>query len=75
MLYIRNGFIVTFLVNVMMNEELARVGKVGPAALAQIRAEYEGPWNFWNVVRAVFSSLAFVALICACLSRSNSGPR
>ena len=66
---------VTFLVNVPMNEELARVGEVGPAALAHIRAEYEGPWNFWNGVRTVFSSLALLALIGACLSRSDSGSR
>ena len=72
-LYIGGGFMVTFLVNVPMNEELARMGDLGPAALAQVRAEYEGPWNFWNGVRTVFfSSLAFVALIGACLSRSNS---
>jgi uncharacterized membrane protein len=70
-LYIGGGFMVTFLVNVPMNEELARVGEVGSAALAQVRAEYEGPWNFWNGVRTVFSSLAFVALIGACLSRSE----
>ena len=74
-LYIGGGFMVTFLVNVPMNEELARVGEVGPAALAQIRAEYEGPWNFWNGVRTVFSSLAFLALIGACLSRSEGGSR
>ena len=70
-LYIGGGFMVTFLVNVPMNEELARMGEVGRAALAQIRADYEGAWNFWNGVRAVFSSLAFVALIGACLSRSE----
>jgi uncharacterized membrane protein len=70
-LYIGGGFMVTFLVNVPMNEELARVGEVAPAALAQVRADYEGPWNFWNGVRTVFSSLAFVALIGACLSRSE----
>jgi uncharacterized membrane protein len=74
-LYIGGGFMVTFLVNVPMNEELARMGDLGSAALAQVRAEYEGPWNFWNGVRTVFSSLAFVALIGACLSRSNSGSR
>ena len=74
-LYIGGGFMVTFLVNVPMNEDLARVGEAAPAALAQIRAEYEGPWNFWNGVRTVFSSLAFVALIGACLSRSDSGSR
>src|SRR3712207_5808384 len=74
-LYIGVGFMVTLLVNVPMNEGLARVGDLGPAALAQVRAEYEGPWNFWNGVSTVFSSLAFLALIGACLSRSNSGSR
>ena len=71
-LYIGGGFMVTFLINVPMNEELARVSVVelGTAALAQIR-EGEGPWNFWNGVRTVFSSLAFLALIGACLSRSR----
>jgi uncharacterized membrane protein len=64
-LYIGGGFMVTFLVNVPMNEELARVGEVAPATLAQVRADYEGPWNYWNLVRTVFSSLAFLALIGA----------
>jgi uncharacterized membrane protein len=74
-LYIGGGFMGTFLVNVPMNEELARVDEAAPAALAQIRAEYESPWNFWNGVRTVFSSLALLALIGACLSRSDSGSR
>jgi uncharacterized membrane protein len=72
-LYVGGGFAVTFLVNVPMNEELARVGELRPAALAEVRDEYEGPWNFWNGVRTVFSSLAFLALIGACLLRSDSG--
>jgi len=70
-LYIGGGFMVTFLVNVPMNEELARVGEATPEALAAVRADYEGLWNFWNGVRTVFSSLAFLALIGACLSRSE----
>jgi uncharacterized membrane protein len=70
-LYIGGGFMVTFLVNVPMNEELARVGEVDLAALAQVRAGYEGPWNFWNGVRTLFSSLAFVALIGAGLLRRS----
>ncbi len=76
-LYIGGGFMLTFLINVPMNEELARVsvGELGPAAVAQIREGYEGPWNFYNGVRTVFSSLAFVSLIGACLSRSDSGSR
>jgi uncharacterized membrane protein len=70
-LYIGGGFMVTFLVNVPMNEDLARVGDAAPAVLAQVRAEYEGSWNFWNGVRTLFSSLAFLALIGACLSKSG----
>ncbi len=70
-LYVGGGFMVTFLVNVPMNEDLARVGDASPAVLAQVRAEYEGPWNFWNGVRTLFSSLAFLALIGACLSKSD----
>ena len=72
-LSIGGGFMVTLLVNVPMNEELARVsvGELGPAALERVREGYEGPWNFWNGVRTVFSTLAFLALIGACLSRSS----
>ena len=70
-LYIGGGFMVTFLINVPMNEELARVsvGELGPAAIERIREGYEGPWNFWNGMRTVFSTMAFLALIGACLSR------
>jgi uncharacterized membrane protein len=74
-LYIGGGFMVTFVVNVPMNEELARVSEAAPATLARARAEYEGAWNFWNAVRTVFSSLAFLALIGACLSRPDRGSR
>ena len=72
-LYIGGGFLVTFLINVPMNEELARVSvrELGPAALARVREGYEGPWNFWNGVRTAFSTLAFLALIGACLSRRS----
>ena len=71
-LYIGGGIMVTFLINVPMNEELARVGEAAPTALSRARAEYEGPWNFWNGVRTLFSSLAFLALIVACLSRERA---
>ena len=70
-LYIGGGFMVTFLVNVPMNEELARVGGTGSATLSQVRAEYEEPWNLWNGVRTAFSSLAFLLLVGACLSRKD----
>jgi uncharacterized membrane protein len=75
-LYIAGGFLLTALVNVPMNEELARVaGGASPGELAEVRAAYEGPWDFWNSVRTFFSSLAFVALIGACLWREDRGGR
>jgi uncharacterized membrane protein len=50
---------------------------VGPGAspgeLARARAAYEGVWNFWNGVRTVFSILAFLALVGACLLREDRG--
>jgi uncharacterized membrane protein len=73
-LYIVGGFLLTAFVNVPMNEELARVAADASAAeLAGARAVYEGPWAFWNGVRTVFSSMAFLALIGACLLREDRG--
>ena len=71
-LYVGGGFLLTVFVNVPLNEELARVAADASAGeLARARAGYEDPWNFWNGVRAVFSSLAFLALVCACLLRED----
>jgi uncharacterized membrane protein len=75
-LYVGGGFLLTVFVNVPMNEELARVAAGASAdELARARAAYEGPWDFWNAVRTVFSSLAFVALVVACLLREDRGRR
>ena len=57
-----------------MNDQLAAVDPDAPArVLSQARDAYEGPWDFWNGVRTVFSTLSFVALIWACLLREDSG--
>jgi uncharacterized membrane protein len=73
-LYIVGGFLLTAFVNVPMNEELARIAAdASPGELAGARAAYEGPWNFWNGMRTVFSSMAFLALIGACLLREDHG--
>jgi uncharacterized membrane protein len=75
-LYIGGGFLLTVFVNVPLNEQLAGVAAdASPAELASARAGYEGVWNFWNGVRTVFSSLAFLALVGACLLREDRGPR
>ena len=75
-LYIGGGFLLTVFVNVPLNEQLARVGAdVSAGELVRARAEYEGPWNFWNGVRAVSSTLAFLALVGACLLHGGRGTR
>jgi uncharacterized membrane protein len=73
-LYVGGGFLLTSFVNVPMNNELAAVDPGAPAhVLSEARDAYEGTWNFWNGVRTVFSSMAFLALIFACLVRENRG--
>ncbi len=75
-LYIGGGFLLTVFVNVPMNDQLAGVAAGATAEeLARVRAAYEGPWDFWNGVRAVFSTLAFVALVGACLLREGHSIR
>ncbi|HZB08487.1 MAG TPA: anthrone oxygenase family protein [Rubrobacter sp.] len=75
-LYIGGSFLLTAFVNVPMNEELARVASdVSTGELSRARAAYEEPWNFWNGVRTVFSFLAFLVLVGACLLREDRGRR
>ncbi len=75
-LYVGGGFLLTVVVNVPLNEELARVVGDAPAGeLARARVAYEGPWNFWNGVRTVFSILAFLTLVGACLLREGRATR
>jgi uncharacterized membrane protein len=74
LLYVGGGFLLTVFVNVPLNEQLASVATdASPGELARARVAYEGPWNFWNGVRTVFSFLAFVALVGACLLREDRG--
>ena len=71
-LYIGGSFLLTSFVSVPMNNRLAAVDLDAPArVLADARDAYEGPWAFWNGVRAVFSVLAFFALTGACLLRED----
>ncbi len=75
-LYVGGGFLLTAFVNVPLNDELARVSaEASPGELARARAAFEDTWNFWNGVRAVFSVLAFLALVGAGLLPENRGPR
>ena len=67
-LYIGGGFLLTAFINVPMNDQLATVDPEAPArVLSQAREAYEGPWDFWNGIRTIFSTLAFLVLTGACL--------
>ena len=71
-LYIGGSFLLTSFVSVPMNNQLAAVDLDAPArVLADARDAYEGPWDFWNSVRTMFSFVAFVALVGACLLRED----
>jgi uncharacterized membrane protein len=71
-LYIGGGFLLTASINVPLNNQLATVDPDAPArVLATAREAYEGPWDFWNTIRTVFSTLAFLALVGASLSREG----
>ena len=75
-LYFSGSFLVTVVANIPLNEELALVATDAPAdELARARAAYEGPWNFWNGVRSIFSIVAFAAIVGACLLREDPGAR
>ena len=54
--------VVTFAVNVPLNDALAAAGDADPAGA---RARFEGVWVRWNVVRAVVSTGAFGCLTWA----------
>ncbi|WP_030680665.1 DUF1772 domain-containing protein [Streptomyces sp. NRRL B-1347] len=54
------AFVLTAVVNVPMNDDLAAAGD--PARIADpaaVRADFEDPWVAWNIVRAVLCTLAF----------------
>lgn len=52
--------VITFAVNVPLNDELAAAGKPGDIAdPAAVRERFEATWVRWNLVRAVVSTAAF----------------
>ncbi|GAA0677936.1 DUF1772 domain-containing protein [Kitasatospora atroaurantiaca] len=59
-------FVVTGVVNVPLNNELAAAGEPGGIAdPAGLRAHVEGTWVRWNIVRTVASTAAFGCLAWA----------
>ena len=59
--YVFGAFLVTAMVNVPMNEALARVTVPADAEAARrIWDDYSQPWQVWNTVRTVFSGIALL---------------
>ena len=71
-IYAGGVFAVTFLVNVPLNDGLARVQATTSDA-AEIWAAYAEPWTAWNHVRAVTAAAAFACMSAA--SVVSASPR
>ena len=62
--YLLGGLVLTMVINVPMNEDLAHhTGVLTEPDAARIWADYSGPWQFWNTARTLASgtALAFAA--------------
>jgi len=69
------AFVVTGSLNIPLNDDLAQAGdprRIGE--LAAVRDDYEDPWIAWNIVRTVFHTAAFGALIPALTARRRLAP-
>jgi uncharacterized membrane protein len=67
---------VTAVVNVPLNDDLAAVDDRTALEATAARAAFEDGWNLGNLVRTVSSSAGFVCLVAACVtvrSRRSSG--
>lgn len=61
LLYTVGGLGLTMTVSVPLNDELAAAGPVSAMTdPARVRADYEGPWVTWNLIRTACSTLAFL---------------
>jgi uncharacterized membrane protein len=61
------AFVVTFALNVPLNEQLAAAGPPERADLAAARSAFEAPWVRWNLLRTVLATAALAALGVALL--------
>ncbi len=71
LVYLVGGAMLTAVVNVPMNEELATTAIPADLEAAQvIWDDYSGRWQFWNQTRTVFSGIS-LALAAVGLTRIN----
>ena len=62
-LYVVGAFVVTFTVNVPMNDAL----ETGRGSAASLREAFEDRWVLWNHVRSALTTAAFVCLLVGLL--------
>jgi uncharacterized membrane protein len=62
------SLLITFAVNIPLNNRLDAAGPVARADVAGARKAFEGPWVRWNHVRMVVATAGFVFL---CLAVQN----
>ncbi|MCW2749977.1 MAG: hypothetical protein JWR83_1087 [Aeromicrobium sp.] len=62
-LYVLGAFVVTFAINVPMNDAL----EAGNGSAASLRATFENKWALWNDLRAVLTASAFACLVVGVL--------
>tara|TARA_R110002095_G_scaffold129283_1_gene112095 strand:+ start:5059 stop:5586 length:528 start_codon:yes stop_codon:yes gene_type:complete len=61
LVYFFGGIVLTFNVNVPMNEALALIEiPPSPAEAQQIWQDYSAPWQVWNITRTIASGLALL---------------
>lgn len=61
LIYLFGGLILTMMLNVPMNEALARVTIPDDTQAARdIWVAYSAPWQVWNIARTVFSGIALL---------------
>jgi uncharacterized membrane protein len=68
--------VITFVINVPLNDELVGAGPVDRIAdLAAVRVRFETTWVRWNIVRAVLNTAAFGCLTWALILHGRLTPR
>jgi len=68
-IYVSGAFLVTAMIHAPMNNALAQISLPATSETAgQIWQDYSPPWQFWNIIRTVFSGIALLLAGFAILS-------
>jgi uncharacterized membrane protein len=67
--YLGGVFAVTMFGNVPLNDQLAQFDIANSTAesIEKMRSQFESRWNFFNNIRTVFSVIAIILTVCACV--------